>query len=208
MTVLSSGTLQSIKAAELLKKAKANFTPLLNSKIMDEKLGGVILVKAENLQIGGSFKFRGAYNAIYNKMNMAEKPADELNVDDGFGKELNIGKNLNDLGGEKEVITCSSGNHAQAVALAAKMFKIKATVVMPVDSPKVKVNNTRLYGANIIFYDRIKDDRFLIAKTYSEKTGAIFIHPFDDVDVLAGIYTYRYIYCNYRYITNECVNEF
>jgi threonine dehydratase len=176
MNAYSSCTLRSIKAAELLKEAKANLTPLLNSKIIDDKFGGVLLIKAENLQVGGSFKFRGAYNAIYNKI-IASNPDEH--------KTSSV---------EKEVITCSSGNHAQAVALAAKMFKIKATVVMPNDSPKVKIDNTKLYGANIIFYDRSKDDRFLIAKNYSEKTGAIFIHPFDDEYVMAGMYVYVYMY--------------
>lgn len=176
MDVFSSSTLRSMKAAELLREVKANITPLLNSKIIDDKFGGVLLIKAENLQLGGSFKFRGAYNAIYNKLNLASTLDDENKISNDSYVEK-----------EKEVITCSSGNHAQAVALAAKMFKIKATVIMPNDSPKVKIDNTKLYGANIIFYDRIKDDRFLIARNYSEKTGAIFIHPFNDEYVMAGM---------------------
>lgn len=134
-------------------------TPLLNSAALDERVGGRIFIKPENLQRSGSFKFRGAYNCL-RQIDPALRP--------------------------KGVVACSSGNHAQGVAASAKIFGMPATIVMPADAPEVKLNRTRAYGATVITYERANEDRDQIAARICAETGATFVHPYNDPAVIAG----------------------
>jgi threonine dehydratase len=118
-----------------------------------------VLLKLETLQRTGSFKFRGACNRIL-LIPEAERA--------------------------KGVVAFSSGNHAQAVAAVAQLFGLKATIVMPQDAPRAKIAATRAFGAEVVFYDRFKDDREAIAASIREKSGATLVKPFDDAGVLAG----------------------
>jgi threonine dehydratase len=145
-------------AAERLKGA-AVMTPLLSSPDLDARTGGRVVVKAEPLQRTGSFKFRGAYN----RLSQIE-PQDRA----------------------RGVVAYSSGNHAQGVAYAAKLFGIKATIIMPKDSPKLKIENTKGYGADVILYDRFGESREAIGKKISDETGAILVPPYDDPNIMAG----------------------
>jgi len=132
-------------------------TPLLQSAYLNKKLKTNIFLKAENLQTIGAFKYRGALNAI-----------------------LQLPDNI------KKVVAWSSGNHAQAVAAAAKMTGREATIVMPMDSPKAKLEGTAFWGASIVKYDRLNEDREKIGKEIAKKTNAAIIPPFDHVDVING----------------------
>ena len=132
-------------------------TPLLQSAYLNKKLKTNIFLKAENLQTIGAFKYRGALNAI-----------------------LQLPDNI------KKVVAWSSGNHAQAVAAAAKMTGREATIVMPMDSPKAKLEGTAFWGALIVKYDRLNEDREKIGKEIAKKTNAAIIPPFDHVDVING----------------------
>lgn len=145
-------------AAERLR-GKAVLTPLLESPLFNERLGGRMLVKAEMLQRTGSFKFRGAFNKI-SRIPEARR---------GAG-----------------VVAYSSGNHAQGVAAAAHAFGMPATIVMPADAPAIKRRNTLGWGAQVVDYDRAKDDRDRIAAAIVEETGAILIPPYDDPEIIAG----------------------
>lgn len=145
-------------AAERLK-GHAVLTPLLESDALNARLGGRLLIKAEPLQRTGSFKFRGAYNRI-SRLNEAER--------------------------ERGVVAYSSGNHAQAVAAAAHLAGTPAVIVMPADAPAVKMDGTRRYGAEIVTYDRGRDNREAIAERIVSERGAILVKPFDDPFVIAG----------------------
>ena len=134
-------------------------TPLLSSQTFDRMTGGKLLFKCENFQTGGAFKFRGAVNAV-NSLPEAEA--------------------------RKGVATHSSGNHAQAVALAARMRGISATIVMPETAPQVKVNAVRGYGADIRFCEATLAAREAALERVVAETGASFIHPSNDVRVIAG----------------------
>ncbi len=134
-------------------------TPLLNSPLLDRVASRRVFVKAECLQFTGSFKFRGAWAAI------SALPAP-----------------IRDRG----VIAFSSGNHAQGVALAAARHGIPAVIVMPSDAPKVKIDNTRAYGAEVILYDRATEDRDAIGAKLAEERGLTLIKPFDNPEVIAG----------------------
>ena len=137
----------------------STFTPLLENHVLNEITGGRILLKAENLQRTGSFKFRGAYNFL-SQLNAEERT--------------------------KGVVAYSSGNHAQGVAAAANLLSIKSTIVMPSDSPKIKLNNTRMLGANIITYNRYTEDREEIANQHVISTGAVLVPPYDHPWTIAG----------------------
>lgn len=137
----------------------AHRTPVLTSRQLDAAVGARVRCKAENLQRVGAFKFRGAYNAI------AALPADVR---------------------ARGVIAYSSGNHAQAVALAAALQDVPATIVMPVDAPEGKLAATRGYGAAIRSYDRYTEDRTAIARQLADDEGRALIPPFDHPDVVAG----------------------
>jgi threonine dehydratase len=149
----------AIEAAAARLKGVAHRTPVLTSRTLDTLLDAQVFLKAENLQRMGAFKFRGGYNAV-NSLTDAERA--------------------------RGVVAFSSGNHAQAVALAAQLHGCRATIVMPHDAPSLKVAATRGYGAEVVVYDRYKEDRAAIAARLVEEQGANLIPPFDDLRVMAG----------------------
>ena len=148
-----------IEAAAARLKGVAHRTPVVSSRTLDELLGLQVLMKAENLQRMGAFKFRGGYNAV-NVLSEAERA--------------------------RGVVAFSSGNHAQAVALAAQLHGCAATIVMPHDAPALKLAATRGYGAEVIVYDRYREDRAEIAARLTRERGAALIPPFDHLPVMAG----------------------
>ena len=148
-----------IEAAAARLSEEAVVTPLIESADLNRRLGGRILLKAENLQRTGSFKFRGAYN----RLGL---------IPDG---ERAAG-----------VVAYSSGNHAQGVAAAAQIYGMPATIVMPEDAPSIKVENTKGFGAKVVFYDRYGEDRKEIAERIARETGATLIRPYDDLGIIAG----------------------
>lgn len=152
-------TIDMIRAAATRLSGRALRTPLLTSPFLDALAGRRVYVKAECLQHTGSFKFRGAFNAIA-AMDMRTR--------------------------SKGVIAFSSGNHAQGVALAAKMHAISAVIIMPADAPRLKIENTRALGAEVVLYDRANEDRDTIGATLSNERGLTLIKPFDDPQVIAG----------------------
>jgi threonine dehydratase len=121
--------------------------------------GGTLVVKAECLQIGGAFKFRGAYNRL-------------VQLDEG--------------GRAGGVVAFSSGNHAQGVAAAARKLGIAATIVMPKDAPAIKVDQTKSHGARVVFYDRYTENREQIARSIAQESGATLVPPYDDPHIIAG----------------------
>lgn len=148
-----------VKSARQRIKGQAVVTPLLSSPDLDARTGGRIFVKAEPLQRTGSFKFRGAYNRL----------AQIAPEDRGRG-----------------VVAYSSGNHAQGVAHAAQLFGIKATIIMPRDAPRLKIDNTRGYGADVVLYDRFGESREALGQRIVAETGAILVPPYDDPHIMAG----------------------
>jgi len=148
-----------VQSAAARLKGVAHRTPVLTSRTLDAMLGMRVFMKAENLQRMGAFKFRGGYNSV-NVLSDAER--------------------------ERGVVAFSSGNHAQAVALAAQLHGCRATIVMPHDAPALKLAATRGYGAEVVLYDRYKEDRSAIAKALVEERGAALIPPFDHLPVMAG----------------------
>ncbi|HUJ75530.1 MAG TPA: pyridoxal-phosphate dependent enzyme, partial [bacterium] len=152
-------TVQDVRTAAARIKPYAHRTPVLTSRTMDALSGASLFFKAENLQRMGAFKFRGAVNAVFS---------------------------LGDAEARKGVITHSSGNHAQALALAAKIRGIQACIVMPRDAPRVKVEAVRGYGAEIVFSGNAPEDRERTLKEVAEQKGSVFIHPSDDLRVIAG----------------------
>lgn len=148
-----------IEAAAARLHGHARVTPLLNAPLLDAAAGRRIFVKAECLQLTGSFKFRGGWSAI-----SALDPATRA----------------------KGVMAYSSGNHAQGVALAAQAHGIPAVILMPSDAPQVKIANTRAYGAEVILYDRATEDRDAIGACLTAERGLTLIKPFDDAQVIAG----------------------
>ena len=150
---------KDICAAARRLKGVANKTPVMTSRTLDKKLGAKIFLKCENYQRIGAFKFRGGYYSL-SQFTAKQKKAG--------------------------VITYSSGNHAQAVACAAGILGIKATIIMPYDAPKLKVTATKGYGATVIQYDRYKEDREKIAEKLCKEKGMTLIPPYNHVDVVAG----------------------
>ena len=148
-----------IEAAAGRLDGHARRTPMLTSPFLDEIAGRRVLVKPECLQHTGSFKFRGAWSAI---------------------------SALDEATRQRGVIAFSSGNHAQGVAAAARMHGISAAIVMPADAPKLKIDNTRALGAEVILYDRGSEDRDIIGAKLSEERGLTLIKPFDEPQVIAG----------------------
>jgi threonine dehydratase len=151
--------LAAIEAAAATLAPVAVRTPLLESSLLNEHLGGRLLVKAEVLQRTGSFKFRGAYNRMTH-LNAEER--------------------------QRGVVAFSSGNHAQGVAAAARMLCVSAVIVMPSDAPRTKVADTRAWGAEVVLYDRIRENRETIAAAIADADGRVMIRPFDDPLVIAG----------------------
>jgi threonine dehydratase len=134
-------------------------TPMIESPALNERLGGRVLIKAETLQVAGAFKFRGAYNRI-SRLAEAER---------GRG-----------------VVAYSSGNHAQAVAAAARMVGTTAVIVMPADSPQVKVEGVIAYGGEVRMYDRYTESREAIGEEIAASKGSVLVRPFDDPFVIEG----------------------
>ncbi|MEX2603256.1 MAG: pyridoxal-phosphate dependent enzyme [Gracilimonas sp.] len=157
--ILTPPAFDAIKEASQRISEYAHRTPVLNSRQVDKKTGGQIFFKCENFQKVGAFKFRGATNAVFS---------------------------LNDEEAKNGVATHSSGNHAQALALAAKLRGIPAFVVMPENAPKVKVMAVKDYGAEITFCESNLEARETTLKQVVAKTGASFIHPYNDARIIAG----------------------
>jgi threonine dehydratase len=145
-------------AAERLKGVAVR-TPLINAPVLDECVGARVFLKPETLQRTGSFKFRGAYNKL------STIPADRR----GGG-----------------VVAYSSGNHAQGVASAARLLGMRAVIVMPADAPRAKRERTKALGAEVVLYDREREDRAAIARRIAEERGATLVPPFDDPLIIAG----------------------
>jgi threonine dehydratase len=152
-------TFADIEAAAKRIDGYAVETPLLESKKLNAVTGGRVLLKAECLQRTGSFKFRGAWNAI---------------------------SILKKSGEAKAIVAFSSGNHAQGVAAAAQIARLPAIIVMPSDAPAIKIANTRDYGAEVVTYDRVKESREEIAAWIAKERQAVIVPPFDHPDVIAG----------------------
>lgn len=137
----------------------ARETPILENPVLNEALGFRLLVKPECLQWTGSFKFRGAFNRI-SRIPEADRA--------------------------KGVVAFSSGNHAQGVARASALLGISATIIMPSDAPKAKIENTKALGGNVMLYDRLKESREEIGENLRRETGATLVKPYDDPYVIAG----------------------
>ncbi len=152
-------TFEDIKAAAARIAPHAVRTPLVESPALNARTGGRIFLKLENLQRTGSFKFRGACN----RLAMIPQSARANGV-----------------------VAFSSGNHAQGVAAAAKLFGMPAVIVMPADAPRPKIEGTRAYGATIVTYDRLRDDREAIAAKICAERQAVLVKPFDDAGIIAG----------------------
>src|SRR5262245_17797203 len=152
-------TFGDILAARRRLASLACRTPLIEHPALNAVTGGRVLLKAENLQRVGAFKFPGAYNKVA-QVDKAAFP-----------------------GG---VVACSSGNHAQGVAAAATLMGLASAIVMPADAPRLKIARTRAFGAEVVPYDRVKEDRDAIARQLCATRHAAYVHPFDDPDVIAG----------------------
>jgi len=152
-------TVEDVIAAREVLRGVIRETPLRPARWLAEKVGGPVDLKCENLQRAGSFKIRGAYTRI-SRLSEEERA--------------------------RGVVAASAGNHAQGVALAAKILGIKSTVFMPVGAPLPKVSATRGYGAEIIFTGSTIDDCLVAARAFEAETGAVLIHPFDHPDIVAG----------------------
>jgi threonine dehydratase len=152
-------TYDDVVAAADRVAGQAHRTPVLTSRTANDQFGAQLYFKSENLQRMGAFKFRGAYNALA-KFDATQRAAG--------------------------VVAFSSGNHAQAIALSARLLGIPATIVMPLDAPAAKVAATRGYGATVVTYDRYTQDREQIGRELAERHGLTLIPPYDHADVIAG----------------------
>ncbi len=152
-------TFADVEAAAARIAGHAHQTPVFTSRTVNEALGAEVFFKCENLQRMGAFKFRGGFNAL-SRFDAEQRKAG--------------------------VVAFSSGNHAQAIALSARMLGIPATIVMPHDAPAAKVAATQGYGGNVVIYDRYKDDREQIGRDLAQKHGFTLIPPYDHPDVIAG----------------------
>jgi threonine dehydratase len=147
-----------LAAAERIR-GEAVRTPLITSEALDAITGGYVFLKPECLQRTGSFKFRGAFNAV-SRVPEAQRAAG--------------------------VVACSSGNHAQGVAAAAQILGLPATIVMPADAPAIKRERTEGYGATVVPFDRATQDRDAITEALAAEKGATLVHPYDNFNVIAG----------------------
>jgi threonine dehydratase len=147
-----------VRASERIA-GMAHRTPVLTSRMADERTGASLVFKAENFQRVGAFKFRGAYNAL-------------AALDDGQKT--------------RGAVAFSSGNHAQAVALAGQLLSVPTVIIMPQDAPAIKVAATRDYGGEVVFYDRYTEDRAAIGRRIAGERGLALIPPFDHPDIIAG----------------------
>jgi threonine dehydratase len=148
--------IDDVRAAAERLRGVAHRTPVLTARTLDERCGGRVFLKAENMQRIGAFKFRGAYNAV------------------------------TALAPERGVATASSGNHAQAVALSAALHGLHATILMPKDAPPSKRAATEGYGAEVLEFDRYSDDRDTMARDLARDRGLTLVHPYDEPFVMAG----------------------
>ena len=151
--------LADIQAAARRIEGHAQRTPLLRFPELDRRLGCRAFVKPECLQVTGSFKFRGAYNKI---------------------------RSAQEAGKVAGVVAFSSGNHAQGVAAAAAQLGVKAIIVMPADAPRIKLDNTRGWGAEVVLFDRYKEDREAIARGIATDKGYVLVPPYDDPAIISG----------------------
>lgn len=154
-----TATFEDVAEAAERISVLARRTPVYTSRLFDQAAGARTYFKCENLQRGGSFKIRGATNFI---------------------------QSVSDTEKKRGVVTYSSGNHAQAVAIAAAHAGVSATIVMPADAPKAKLESTQAYGPNIVFYDRQTESREAIARQITAETGAVVLPPYDHPWVIAG----------------------
>jgi threonine dehydratase len=152
-------TYEDVAAAARRLEGHAHRTPVLRSRTADEQSGAQLFFKCENFQRMGAFKFRGAFNAL-SQFTPEQK--------------------------RRGVLAFSSGNHAQAIALAARILQMPAAIVMPHDAPPTKVAATRGYGAEVIVYDRYKEDREAISRRVADERGMTLVPPFDHAHVIAG----------------------
>ncbi|RQR29142.1 MULTISPECIES: threo-3-hydroxy-L-aspartate ammonia-lyase [unclassified Burkholderia] len=152
-------TYDDVAAAAARLDGHAHRTPVMTSRTIDEALGAQVFFKCENLQRMGAFKFRGAFNAL-SRFDATQR--------------------------RHGVVAFSSGNHAQAIALSARILGIPATIVMPQDAPAAKMAATRGYGGNVVTYDRYTEDREQIGRELAEKHGLTLVPPYDHADVIAG----------------------
>jgi threonine dehydratase len=159
MSEITLPTYDDVVAAAARIAGHAHRTPVLTSRIADEETGAQLFFKCENLQRMGAFKFRGAYNALA-KFDAGQRRAG--------------------------VVAFSSGNHAQAIALSARLLGMPATIVMPQDAPASKIAATRGYGAQVVTYDRYTEDREQIGRDLAERHGYTLVPPYDHADVIAG----------------------
>ena len=151
--------IDDVRAAAERLRGRVRRTPVLVSEALNEASGYSIFLKCENLQRAGAFKIRGALNKLLT---------------------------LSDDERRRGVVAFSSGNHAQGVALAARIVETTAIICMPTDAPRLKLDATRGYGAEIVLYDRQKDDREAIARRISEESGRVLVPPYDDHAIMAG----------------------
>jgi len=156
---LNAVTFADIQLASQRINGIANHTPIMTSRTFNDRVGGDVFFKCENMQRVGAFKFRGAYNAISQLSDDAQK---------------------------RGVITYSSGNHAQATALVGKILGIKTTIVMPDNAPSTKLAATRGYGAEVVLYNPAESDRKALAESLAEEHGYTIIPPYDHWHVIAG----------------------
>nr|WP_145547238.1 threo-3-hydroxy-L-aspartate ammonia-lyase [Variovorax boronicumulans] len=159
MNDLTLPTFDDVAAAARRIEGHAHRTPVMTSRTLNEAIGAEVFFKCENLQRMGAFKFRGGFNAL-SRFDAAQRRAG--------------------------VVAFSSGNHAQAIALSARILGIPATIVMPNDAPAVKVAATKGYGATVVSYDRYTEDREQIGRDLAQKHGLTLIPPYDHPDVIAG----------------------
>jgi threonine dehydratase len=159
LIMLNLPTYDDVVAAARRIEGHAHRTPVMRSRTMDQELGAEVFFKCENLQRMGAFKFRGAFNAL-SSFDAQQRKAG--------------------------VVTFSSGNHAQAIALSASLLGMSATIIMPNDAPATKVAATRGYGGEVVMYDRFTEDREQIGRDLAEKRGLTLIPPYDHPDVIAG----------------------
>jgi threo-3-hydroxy-L-aspartate ammonia-lyase len=152
-------TYADVQDAARVLEGKAHRTPVLTSRTIDRLTSARVFFKCENLQRAGAFKFRGAYNALH-RLDAAQQRAG--------------------------VVAYSSGNHAQAVALAGRLLGVPTVIVMPHDAPRVKIEATRGYGADVRLYDRAREDRDAIARDLAHTRGLTLIPPFDHPHIIAG----------------------
>ena len=152
-------TYADVEAASQRLAGHAHRTPVMTSRTMNAELGAEVFFKCENLQRMGAFKFRGAFNAL-SRFNERQRKAG--------------------------VVTFSSGNHAQAIALSAALLGMSATIIMPNDAPATKIAATRGYGGKVVLYDRYSEDREAIGRQLAEEHGMTLIPPYDHPDVIAG----------------------